>query len=93
MAAPDRLPQALPTTHRFIDEVGDTTFYGRGKEMILGHEGVSLIFGMSLVRFGRPIGDIRSEITELQNKVASDPFFSTNITEKTTSSTLTCSPT
>ena len=77
MAVPDILPEALPTTHRFIDEVGDTTFYGRGKEIILGHEGVSLIFGMSLVKFGRPIGDIRSEIVELQNKVVSDPLLNT----------------
>jgi len=30
------------SSHRFLDEAGDTTFYGKGKVMMLGQPGVSL---------------------------------------------------
>ncbi len=70
-------PAPLPVTHRFIDEVGDTTFYGKGKGLILGQEGVSLVFGMGIVKFNRPITEVRSEIIALQQQVASDPLLNT----------------
>ncbi|MBI5772536.1 MAG: hypothetical protein HZA89_02190 [Verrucomicrobia bacterium] len=74
---PEEPPKPLPVVHRFIDEVGDTTFYGKGKEVILGQEGVSLVFGMSIVKFGRPIAEVRSEIVALQKQVESDPLLNT----------------
>jgi hypothetical protein len=63
---------ALPVEHRFIDEVGDTTFYGKGKQMILGQEGVSLTFGLGIVKFNRPLGQVREEIAALQGQVEAD---------------------
>ena len=36
--------QPTHTYHRFLDEAGDTTFYGKGNTPILGKEGVSQYF-------------------------------------------------
>lgn len=76
---PQGSPKTLPVVHRFIDEVGDTTFYGKGggKQIILGQEGVSLVFGMSIVKFSRPLSEIRSEIIALQKQVEGDPLLNT----------------
>ena len=71
------VPETLPVTHRFIDEVGDTTFYGKGKEMILGQEGVSLVFGMGIVKFNRPLAEVRAEIVALHQQVERDPLLNT----------------
>jgi hypothetical protein len=68
---------SLPVEHRFIDEMGDTTFYGKGKEIILGKEGVSSIFGLGIVKFNRPLNDIRREISALQRQVETDPLLNT----------------
>lgn len=75
----DPAPEPLPVVHRFIDEVGDTAFYGKGggKLIILGQEGVSLVFGMSIVKFERPLAEIRSEIVALQKQVEADPLLNT----------------
>jgi hypothetical protein len=70
----DKTPEPPPLVHRFIDEVGDTTFYGKGKQVILGTEGVSLVFGMSIVKFARPLAKVRAEIAALQKQVESDPL-------------------
>lgn len=64
----------LPVTHRFIDEVGDTTFFGKGGVTILGQEGVSMAFGMGIVRLDRPLAEVRAEIAALQKQVESDPL-------------------
>jgi hypothetical protein len=74
---PDESKEPLPVTHRFIDEVGDTTFYGKGKEVILGQEGVSQIFGMGIAKFGRPLADVRAEIVGLHQQVERDPLLNT----------------
>lgn len=70
----DREPAKLPVTHRFIDEVGDTTFFGKGGVTILGQEGVSTAFGMGIVRINRPLAEVRAEIAALQKQVESDPL-------------------
>jgi hypothetical protein len=72
MAHPANNP--LPITHRFIDEVGDTTFFGKGGVTILGQEGVSLAFGIGLVRIDRPLVEVRTEITALQKQVETGSF-------------------
>jgi hypothetical protein len=64
----------LPVTHRFIDEVGDTTFFGKGGVTILGREGVSMVFGMGSVRIDRSLAEVRAEIAALQKQVESDPL-------------------
>ncbi len=74
---PDEVPQPLPTAHRFIDEVGDTTFFGDGKEIILGTKGVSLVFGLVIVRIDRPPDEVSKEIIALHRQVETDPLLNT----------------
>lgn len=76
-AADQDIPSPLGTSHRFLDEAGDTTFYGQGRQLILGTEGVSLTFGMAIVRIDRPLPEVRSEIIALQKQVETDPLFNT----------------
>ena len=71
---PESTAESLETSHRFIDEVGDTTFFGKGGISILGREGVSRAFGMGIVRIDRPLEEVRSEISALQRQVESDPL-------------------
>jgi hypothetical protein len=68
---------SLPVEHRFLDEVGDTTFYGEGKQIILGQEGVSLCFGIGIVKILRPLVEVRAEIIALQKQVENDPLLNT----------------
>jgi len=64
--------------HRFLDEAGDTTFYGKGRTPAIGFmEGVSLCFMLGMVKFRSPLEPIRQEIQELQIQVANDPYFKT----------------
>jgi hypothetical protein len=69
------LPAAEPITyHRFLDETGDTTLHGKGGALILGQDGVSLSFGMGIVRIDRPLDEVRSEIHKLETRVQNDPL-------------------
>lgn len=69
-----RSPPAREAVHRFLDETGDTTFYGAGKKPILGQDGVSLSFGMGIVRIDRPLVEVRAEVVALQRQVENDPL-------------------
>jgi len=60
-----------------LDETGDTSFYGAGKKLILGEKGVSLSFGMGIVRIDRPLAEVRAEIVALQSQVAGDRLLNT----------------
>ena len=53
MNAPDQPP--LEKVHRFLDEAGDTTFFGKGRVPMLGQAGVSLSFGLGMVKFASPV--------------------------------------
>lgn len=64
-----------PTKHRFLDEAGDTTFYGKGKKLIIGNEGVSKSFIIGMVKFKQPLHDLRQRIIELQKAVEQDPYY------------------
>ena len=64
--------QSLPVTHRFLDEMGDTTFFGKGKEVVIGNEGVSHVFGIGIVRIDRPLEEVREEIRQLHRAVELD---------------------
>lgn len=66
--------EELKVEHRFIDEVGDSAFFGAGKVPILGQEGVSRTFGMGIVRIDRPLNDVRKEIRDLQGAIENDPL-------------------
>jgi predicted GNAT family N-acyltransferase len=65
------------TFHRFIDEMGDPTFYGKGRRLILGQEGVSLSFGLGIVKIQKDLETVRNEVREIQKSVENDPLFNT----------------
>ena len=70
-------PDGNENRHRFIDEMGDTTFYGRKRRLILGEEGVSLSFGLGLVKIGGDLHAVRRAVVELQRGVERDPLLNT----------------
>ncbi len=71
-------PTSKPETfHRFLDETGDTTFYGKGRKVIIGTSGVSLSFGLGVVRIDRPLEDVRQEVRALEAQVEADPLLNT----------------
>ena len=75
---PDESPTPPPETfHRFLDETGDTTFYGKGRKLIVGQEGVSLSFGLGVVRIDRPLEEVRREVQALEAQVEADPLLNT----------------
>lgn len=41
--------------HRFLDEAGDTTFYGKGKKNIIGTNGVSNVFILGMIKVKDPL--------------------------------------
>ena len=72
----------IKTNHRFLDEAGDITFYGKGKKDILGKEGVSKCFMIGMVKFYEPLAEIRKGITDLQNKILCDPYYNVSSVRK-----------
>ncbi len=73
---PEILEKAQPFQyHRFLDEAGDTTFYGQGKTPILGQTGVSNAFILGMVKFKSALQPVRERVLELQERVAHDRYF------------------
>lgn len=64
-----------PSNHRFLDEAGDTTFYGKGKVPIVGSPGVSQAFILGMVKIRAPLAQVRTQIEALQQSVLQDPYF------------------
>jgi hypothetical protein len=58
--------------HRFLDETGDTTFYGKGRKLIVGQDGVSLSFGLGVMRIDRSLKEVRQEVCALEKQVEAD---------------------
>ncbi len=69
------MKEAVKEYHRFVDEAGDTTFYLKGKKAALGTEGVSAVFILGMVKIYEPLDGVKAKITQLQNSIATDPFF------------------
>jgi hypothetical protein len=70
--------ETKPTAyHRFLDEMGDTTFYGKGRSIIIGETGVSLSFGIGILKIERPLDQVRTEVIQLQKEIEEDPLFNT----------------
>ncbi len=61
-------------THRFLDEAGDTTFFGKGKTLIIGTEGVSLGFYLGMVKFNSELEMVRNQVLVLQQSVVDDSY-------------------
>lgn len=72
----------IKTNHRFLDEAGDTSFYGRGRKSIIGTEGVSHSFILGMVKFRDPLEEVRSKVVALQAKVSNDPYFQVKSVQK-----------
>lgn len=67
-------PSTIETSHRFLDEAGDTTFYGKGKVIAIGQPGVSLSFSLGMVKFNSDLKVLRQEIARLQRSVEADDY-------------------
>lgn len=61
--------------HLFIDEAGDTTFFGKGKENIVGKNGVSQSFILGMVQVKANLVDIRAEIDKVALKIETSPYY------------------
>ncbi|UZO82400.1 hypothetical protein NBT05_07980 [Aquimarina sp. ERC-38] len=61
--------------HRFLDEAGDTTFYGKGKKNIIGTNGVSNVFILGMVNVKDPLNEVREKINVLQKKIIREEFY------------------
>lgn len=60
------------TYHRFLDEAGDTTFFGSGRKVIIGEPGVSRAFYLGSVKFNCPLSAARLLIGDAARRVVSD---------------------
>ncbi len=70
----DSDPVLPVTSHRFLDEAGDTTFFGKGRIPIVGREGVSLSFSIGMVKFNGDLNEIRDQVRALQNEILKDRY-------------------
>ena len=67
-------PSPLHKVHRFLDEAGDTTFFGKGRVPILGQDGVSCCFSLGMVTFAAPVAEVRTQVEQLCRAVAGDDY-------------------
>ena len=76
MSSLKSLINKLPTYHyhRFLDEAGDTTFYGKGKVPLIGSEGVSYYFLLGMLTINESLDIVRDKVIGLQNSIVSDPY-------------------
>ncbi len=72
---PEKKKKLLKEYHRFLDESGDTTFYGKGKRIIVGENGVSKCFILGMVKFKTKLEPIRGHIMKMQNEIVTDEFY------------------
>lgn len=70
-----RVKNHIKINHRFLDEAGDTAFYGKGKKAILGSEGVSVCFILGMVKFKELLEALRKEVFQLQQQVSNDAYY------------------
>lgn len=66
---------SLKLYHRFLDESGDTTFFGKGQKNIVGNEGVSKSFILGMVKFKTKLEPIRDNVNLLQNEISNDDYY------------------
>ncbi len=68
--------QKTNTSHWFLDEAGDTTFFGKGKVNLIGTGGVSNSFILGAVIFNSDLNVLRKDIRALQKQIETDAYFS-----------------
>ena len=69
------LPPLEFREHRFLDEAGDTTFYGKGNIPIIGQQGVSKCFILGMLKVNENLEVVRTKILDLQDAIEQDPYF------------------
>lgn len=67
----------VPTSHRFLDEAGDPTFFKKGRILAVGEPGISLAFSLGMVKFNGDLQPIRAGIRRLQDEIAKDSYLNT----------------
>lgn len=67
-------PLPLEKVHRFLDEVGDTTFFAKGRIPILGQPGVSLTFSLGMVKFAAPVTEMRQQVEQMCCAITVDDY-------------------
>ncbi len=70
-----KVRQSVRSVHYYLDEAGDTTFFGKRKINIIGQNGVSKCFILGMVNFRESLTDVRLKVLDLQKSVCSDPYF------------------
>lgn len=61
--------------HRFIDEAGDTTFFGKYNKPLVGTEGVSKTFILGMLKVKEPLEEFRQKVLTLQNNISNNPLY------------------
>ena len=61
--------------HWFLDEAGDTTFYGKGKIPVIGNDGSSHAFILGMLKMNEPLEAARKKVLDLQRAISEDPYF------------------
>jgi hypothetical protein len=62
------------TTHRFLDEAGDTTFFFKGRTLAVGQPGVSLAFCIGMVKINTSLHEVRGDLVALQQQIEKDDY-------------------
>lgn len=58
----------------YVDEAGDPSFYGKGKQVIVGNEGCSRTFSVGFLRTHDPQA-IRSKLADVRLEILNDRYF------------------
>src|SRR5260370_19096149 len=58
----------------FLDDAGDTTFFGKGRVPILGQDGVTLWFGLGMIKFAASVVEVRRQVEGLCGAVEADDY-------------------
>ena len=61
---------------RFLDEAGDTAFYGSKRRVIVGEKGVSKAFYLGSVKFKCALDDARLVVEDAQRRVRDPSAYS-----------------
>jgi hypothetical protein len=61
--------------HRYIDEAGDMSFFGKGGVPLEGLEGVSKSFMLGMVKYKSSLKEIRQILTDFMKSIEQDPYF------------------
>mgnify|MGYP000948392759 CR=1 FL=1 len=64
----------ISTSHRFLDESGDPTFFKKGRILAIGEPGISLAFSIGIVKFDAPHSPIRARILAMQEEIVNDSY-------------------